>query len=203
VPVVPTVANRNQGTRELLEAAIRTAEARDPVSRHIHIDYGSDVEAALIKIEAVLAADPRLADGHYPAGWLPSSWKWTPMPFTSGTKPSEGVGHGPGGRKPAPTGKTWGRTRRIGAERRYGFLGGTVREVQKEELAKRVVLSEQVDKVLTHQLFGFPIFLFFIWLLFQMTFTLGELPMSWIEAGVGGLKSTVQALLRMVGSGIC
>ncbi len=195
VPVVPTVANRNQGTRELLEAAIRTAEERDPVSRHIHIDYGSDVEAALIKIEAVLAADPRLADGHYPR-WLAT--KLLEMDPDAIHRLEQSPQLGPvmaqvdDSRRTLE--KTWGEDAAVlVAERRYGFLGGTVREVQKEELAKRVVLSEQVDKVLTHQLFGFPIFLFFIWLLFQMTFTLGEMPMSWIEAGVGGLKRALQA----------
>ena len=52
-----------------------------------------------------------------------------------------------------------------------------------------------MDKVLTHQLFGFPIFLFFIWLLFQMTFTFGELPKDWIQAGMDGLKYVFQTWL--------
>ncbi len=197
VPVVPTVANRNQGTRELLEAAIRTAEERDPVSRHIHIDYGHDVEAVLNRIEHVMAVDPGLADGHYPR-WLAT--KLLEMdPDAIGrlerSHQKEAVmAQVEEGRRQLE--KTWGEDAAVlVAERRYGFLGGTVREVQKEELAKRVVMSEQVDKLLTHQLFGFPVFLFFIWLLFQMTFTLGELPKDWIQAGVGGLKHAFQVWL--------
>jgi ferrous iron transport protein B len=194
VPVVPTVANRNQGTRELLEAAIRTAEERDPVSRHIHIDYGKDVEAVLNRIEAFMAADPSLADGHYPR-WLAT--KLLEMDPDAIHRLERSPQHAAvmvrveEGRRQLE--KTWGEDASVlVAERRYGFLGGTIREVQKEELAKRVILSEQVDKVLTHQLFGFPIFLLFIWLLFQMTFTLGELPMTWIEAGVEALKGVFQ-----------
>ena len=197
VPVVPTVANRNQGTQELLDAVLRLAEARDPVARHIHIDYGPDVEAVLGRIEKVLAADPKLADEHYPR-WLATKLleldpdairrlEQSPQRQAVMAQVEEG-------RRQLE--KTWGEDAAVlVAERRYGFLGGTVREVQKEELAKRIILSEQVDKILTHQLFGFPIFLFFMWLLFQMTFTLGELPMSWIEAGVAGLKDASRALL--------
>jgi ferrous iron transport protein B len=197
VPVVPTVANRNQGTRELLEAAIRTAEARDPVSRHIHIDYGPDVETILTRIEQVMAVDPSLADGHYPRWLATKLLEMDPdaMQRLERSHQKEAVmAQMEEGRRQLE--KTWGEDAAVlVAERRYGFLGGTVREVQKEDLAKRVVLSEQVDKVLTHQLFGFPVFLFFIWLLFQMTFTLGELPKDWIQAGMGGLKYAFQVWL--------
>ncbi len=197
VPVVPTVANRNQGTRELLAAVVRTAEARDPVARHIHIDYGPDVEAVLNRIETVLKTDPGHTDEHYPR-WLATKLleldpdalrrlEQSPVRQAVMAQVEEG-------RRQLE--RTWGEDAAVlVAERRYGFLGGTVREVQKEELAKRILLSEQVDKVLTHQLFGFPIFLFFIWLLFQMTFTLGELPMNWIEAAIASLKSGLSGWL--------
>ncbi|HAY20957.1 ferrous iron transport protein B [Desulfobacca acetoxidans] len=200
VPVAPTVANRNQGTKELIEAVIRTAEARDPVSRHIHIDYGSDVEAALIKIEAVLARDPNLAGGHYPRWLATKLLELDPdviRRLEQSPQRSQVIAQVEESRRQLE--KTWGEDASVlVAERRYGFLGGTVREVQRQELARRVVLSEQVDKVLTHQLFGFPFFLFFIWLLFQMTFTLGEQPTEWIQAGVGWLKGVAQAQIADV-----
>lgn len=197
VPVVPTVANRNQGTRELLEAAIRTAEERDPVARHIHIHYGTDVEAALVKIEALLAGEPGLSEGHYPRWLATKLLELDPDAIRRLEKSSQKdrvMAQVEESRRQLE--KTWGEDAAVlVAERRYGFLGGTVREVQREDLNRRVVLSEQVDKVLTHQLFGFPIFLFFIWLLFQMTFTLGELPMNWIETGVASSKDAVQTWL--------
>ena len=39
-----------------------------------------------------------------------------------------------------------------------------------------------IDKVLTNRFIGFPIFLLFIWAMFQLTFTLGAYPMDWIDA---------------------
>jgi len=42
-------------------------------------------------------------------------------------------------------------------------------------------LSEKIDNVLIHPIFGLPIFLFFMWGLFQLTFELGNIPMGWID----------------------
>jgi ferrous iron transport protein B len=80
-------------------------------------------------------------------------------------------------------------------DERYGFIAGIIREVQSATLQQRVDISRNIDLVLTHRLFGFPIFVFFIWAMFQLTFTLGEYPVQWIGAGVDGLSGAVGAAL--------
>ena len=42
-------------------------------------------------------------------------------------------------------------------------------------------LSEKIDNILIHPILGLPIFLFFMWALFQLTFELGHIPMGWID----------------------
>ncbi len=42
-------------------------------------------------------------------------------------------------------------------------------------------MSEKIDNILIHPLFGLPIFLFFMWALFQLTFELGNIPMNFID----------------------
>lgn len=49
-------------------------------------------------------------------------------------------------------------------------------------LKHKETITEKIDRVLIHRLVGLPIFLTFMWLLFQMTFTLGEYPMGAIES---------------------
>jgi len=49
--------------------------------------------------------------------------------------------------------------------------------------------------MLTHRFWGFPIFFFFMWFMFQATFTLGSYPMEWIDAGVGALSSWLQNVM--------
>jgi spore maturation protein SpmB len=83
----------------------------------------------------------------------------------------------------------------IMTDERYGFIAGIMKEVQTTTTRTRVDLSRNIDLVLTNRYLGFPIFLFFIWAMFQTTFTLGAYPMDWIDAGVGGLSHLLATAL--------
>lgn len=81
-------------------------------------------------------------------------------------------------------------------EARYGFISGAVREcVTKKHTTNRVDLSEQIDKILTHQFLAFPVFLFFMWLLFQATFNIGKYPGWILEQLVTFLQNVSTSLL--------
>jgi len=69
------------------------------------------------------------------------------------------------------------------AEEYASFNRGIVAEVLKQEKQEeKKSLTEKIDSVLIHPIFGIPIFLFFMWSLFQITFELGSIPMDWIDA---------------------
>ncbi|MFP4692199.1 MAG: ferrous iron transport protein B, partial [Bacteroidales bacterium] len=70
---------------------------------------------------------------------------------------------------------------------KYGFIAGALKETLKPGEPEKRKASEIIDTFLTHKLFGFPLFLFFMWAMFSLTFFLGSYPMDWIEAGVDGL----------------
>jgi len=63
--------------------------------------------------------------------------------------------------------------------------------VQKE--AK--TMTEKIDNILIHPLFGIPIFLFLMWGLFQLTFVLGAVPMDWIDAFFSWMGDTIGATI--------
>lgn len=78
------------------------------------------------------------------------------------------------------------------ADRRYGFAAGLAREVTRRPArVDRVTESERIDAVLTHRLLGLPIFLFFMYGLFWLTFTLGAPLMDGIDAAFGWLSGVV------------
>ncbi len=52
-------------------------------------------------------------------------------------------------------------------------------------------LTRQIDDILISKYFGIPIFLFFMWGLFQLTFTVGAIPMEWIERVIALFGSVV------------
>ena len=70
----------------------------------------------------------------------------------------------------------------IFAEEYAAFNRGVITEVVKEKKLKVIkkTITERIDNVLIHPFFGIPIFLFFMWTLFQLTFEVGSIPMEWI-----------------------
>ena len=56
-------------------------------------------------------------------------------------------------------------------------------------------ITERLDNILTHRIWGFPIFLAFLWVMFQATFTLGQYPLDWIEAGVDALAGWLNGIM--------
>lgn len=45
-------------------------------------------------------------------------------------------------------------------------------------------LQEQIDKIVLHKFWGYPIFFFILFVIFQATFMIGAYPMEWIENGI-------------------
>ena len=56
-------------------------------------------------------------------------------------------------------------------------------------------LSRKIDTLLIHKLFGLPLFFAIMWLLFQVTFVIGEIPMAWIEEVFGAFADGVKNAL--------
>ncbi len=83
----------------------------------------------------------------------------------------------------------------VTTDERYGFIAGIVKEVVTTSVKERVDLSRDIDLVLTNRFVGFPIFIFFIWAMFQLTFTLGDYPMGWLESGIGWFSSLLAATM--------
>ncbi len=60
-------------------------------------------------------------------------------------------------------------------------------------MAPKQSVSDRIDQVLTNRVFGLPLFFGIMWLLFNMVFTIGEIPQGWIEAGLSSLGELISA----------
>ncbi|HBA54422.1 MAG TPA: ferrous iron transport protein B, partial [Syntrophorhabdus aromaticivorans] len=67
------------------------------------------------------------------------------------------------------------------AAARYGFISGACQEAVRSTIEIRHTVSDRIDSFVTNRLLGIPIFLGLMYLVFSLTFTLGEPPMDWIE----------------------
>lgn len=76
---------------------------------------------------------------------------------------------------------------------KYGFISGALKEtyIQNNKI-KRHTVTSKMDEIVTHKFWGYPVFLLFIFVMFQSTFVLGKFPMNWIENGVNWLSEILQ-----------
>ncbi|WP_457745371.1 ferrous iron transport protein B [Sulfurimonas sp.] len=82
------------------------------------------------------------------------------------------------------------------AEEYAAFNRGIVAEVVKQKkVQEKKTLTEKIDAVLIHPTFGIPIFLFFMWSLFQLTFEIGAVPMEYIDSLFGWFGDTIGATI--------
>ncbi len=72
---------------------------------------------------------------------------------------------------------------------KYGFIHGALQEAGYEEGKKQDTyqLTHLIDSIVTNRYVGFPLFFLLLYAMFQVTFSLGQYPMDWIETGVSAL----------------
>jgi len=189
IPIVPTVASKGKGLKELFNRIIEVYEERDPVVRHIHINYGAEIEQSIRAIQQELRKDEQ-RDKNYSTRFL--AIKLLEEDKTTlhllQNSPRFEIIEKIADRETKRLELMMGdQSETLIADAKYGFIAGALKETYRPAVQVKRDQSMDIDKVLTHKVWGFPVFIFFIWLTFQATFTLGNYPMEWLEAGIGWL----------------
>ncbi|HBX87731.1 MAG TPA: ferrous iron transport protein B [Marinilabiliaceae bacterium] len=196
MPIVPTVGSRGKGLVKLFDKVISVYEDRSPDSRPVRVNLGKTLEAGIQKIEELILEHEELCV-EIPPRYLAIKLLEQDKEYSKLIKKRtyenileqadlqrHKIEHE--NREDIETSFT---------DARYGFIAGALKETYKENPIKRRKTTDAIDNILTHRLFGFPIFFFFMWLMFQATFTLGQYPMDWIESGVGMLSSWLSGVM--------
>ena len=195
VPVVPTVSSRGKGIKELFDKIIEVYEVRDPLVRHIHINYGTEIENSIcaitsrIKIEGNRAFT-NIISARYLAIELLENDKEYSNSITRCINSSEIIEIGR---------KEYNKLEKLFSvpletvvtDLRYGFISGALKETLKISEVERLGETKIIDNYLTNKYLGIPIFIFFMWLTFFTTFKLGGYPKYWMETGFGKLAELI------------
>ena len=64
---------------------------------------------------------------------------------------------------------------------KYGFISGALKETFTDNHLEQAQTTKVLDAIVTHRIWGYPIFFLFMYLMFEGTFVLGEYPMMGIE----------------------
>lgn len=186
-PVVELVARRGSGVDELARAAAALAAERQGRWKPVDISYGPDLDPALTEMTARIMAKSFLSN-RYPARWVALKY------LESDDQIREQ------GRAADPELALWLEARSdevaqhlratlgtypeaIIADFRYGFIASVLKGgvVTRDDLYGRLDASDKLDMLLTHKLLGPVLMLAVLFLVYQITFTLGEYPMVWLQ----------------------
>jgi len=83
----------------------------------------------------------------------------------------------------------------IFADEHFAFAKGAKMEVISVKSMRAKNLTQKIDNLLINKYLGIPLFLFFMWTLFQMTFELGSIPMDYIDAAFSWLGEETKNVL--------
>ena len=199
VPMLPVEGHSGKGIEELLDTIVAIYEKRDNRVRHIHI-YQGVVEESLLALNKEMKEHRE----ELPKCWPP---RYFAMQMLEGDaeicemlaacphysewericeRERKHLKHDLGDDEDIQT---------TMANQKRGFIAGALRETytKGKDLIENISLA--IDHIVTHRFWGYPIFIFVMWLMFYCTFRLGSYPQEWIEHLVTLIGNTLERWL--------
>ncbi|RPH32869.1 MAG: ferrous iron transport protein B [Bacteroidales bacterium] len=197
IPFVPTVSSKGKGITSIFDTVINVYADKDKTIRHIHINYGEYIEQSIWEIQQKVKLNCNIT--------IDYSSRYLSIKLLE----KDRLVH-----KLLSKSDNYDEIKKITEQEikklelifkedsetlitdaKYGFIAGALKETLHEGDHSKHKTTEIVDTLMTHQLFGFPIFIFFMWLTFYTTFTLGSYPMHWIDSGVHQISNLLSNLM--------
>jgi len=200
VPVVPTIARSGKGIEDLMRKAVQLAVG-DNGCFPLKISYGNDIDTALDQMESEINSHHFMTD-MYPARWLALKYMESDEQILAKGQKTE----------PAVSERLQDVVKKVTkhlretldtypealiADQRYGYINAIMKQgvIHHQRGLDRLYTSDKVDKIVTNRLLGPIIMIGVVLLLYNFTFTLSEIPVSWLESLFSWLSKTGSALL--------
>lgn len=199
VPVIPVDAVHGKGKTDLLEAVIALYSGNHPDSRHVHINYGEEVELSIRRVQtAIRIPENAFLTDRFSTRFL--SIQLLNKDEIARSRVNGAMNHDEilkrAEEESARLQKTYGQSiEEVISDAKFSFISGALRETYKAVVRERRKISDRIDAIVMNKVLAFPIFIGLMWLMFASAFKLGEYPMHWIEAGVMHVSSWVERLL--------
>ena len=152
--------------------------------RHIHINHGPELERSIDAVKLVISENENIRHKY--------STRFLSIKLLENDKDLEGMV------KTLPNGDKILEVRNREKQRirevmnedseqaitdaKYGFISGALRETFVDNHQDKERMTRVIDAIVTHRIWGFPIFFLFMFLMFEVTFVLGAYPQDWIES---------------------
>ena len=201
IPVCPTVSRDGEGIDALFDTVIQVYTRSDPsLARHIHINHGAELERSIDRIKLLLQKDEGLRT-HY-------STRYLAIKYLENDSDVERILRARPGFEEVEKARDEEQERiqdilRCSTESaivdaKYAFIQGALAETYKGHLEDkpRKTVTDKIDSFVTNKWMAFPIFILFLYIIFQATFSLGNYPMEWIDFLVEKFGAGVGALMK-------
>ena len=183
VPVLTAIASKGVGIAELKDALYRAAEHREEIRpREGLVKYEHALERAVRQLTEAIEQLPDL-EGYRP--------RWLAVKLLEGDKHAERVisAHPQGAEVLALREKLKARLKHTYddeidiafADGRYAFVRGLSRHVLTMPHRPPTTLSDRIDRIVTNRVLGIPLFLFLMYIVFNLVQTVSAPFMDWID----------------------
>lgn len=192
-PIVPTVSSKGAGIEDVMKNIVDVYENMEQNTKHIHINYGADIEKSIEILKEIIKQDT-VIDSEYPARYI--AIKLLENDQATLKSVDQHVKIGELKKAAAEQREILEKSYREDAATvisgaKYGFVRGALAETYTVGRDRSKQKAYTIDNILTHKWLGFPILIFFLWFMFQMTFTLGAYPQVWLEMFFGWLGDVI------------
>ena len=178
-----SLEDRKNHEEEHLEDYVREHKRTGRVFRHIHINHGPDLEKAIEAVKEEVSKNEFIR--------LKYSTRFLSIKLLENDPDIESFV------RTLPNAEEILRIRDKMAKRvqdtmnedcesaitdaKYGFISGALKETFTDNHLEQAQTTKVLDSIVTHRIWGYPIFFLFMYLMFEGTFVLGEYPMMGIE----------------------
>ena len=193
-PVVEINAKTGDGFEELLNTVEKAS--KNPIDSSAKLSYGNELKEHLTDLQALIEKDSNLLD-------VPSVWTAIKL-LEKDSIVIDKVQKSPQSSTiMAEVDKVSGHLHTIyneGAEEvvanaRYAFIGGLMAEAVKRPAVEKETTTDKIDKIVTNRLLAPFIFIIIMWVMFQLTFTIGAPFQDMIDEAFGMLAEFVAAYI--------
>lgn len=178
-----------------LEDFAHGTRPRRNIFRHIHVNHGKYIEQAIDDIRETLRDNEQL-NSKYSTRYLAIKLLENDANITALTRMlpnAQAVSSAVARGEQLIKEETKEDCETAIMDAKYGFIHGALQEAGFAEGKKQDTYQTThfLDAIITHKYLGFPLFFLFLYIMFQATFSIGQYPMDWIDAGVAALGDWV------------
>jgi len=179
---------------EHMDDYVAPDNSRQKIYRHIHINHGPDIEKGIEYVKAEISKNEEIRHLY--------STRYLSIKLLENDKSVEKVIHTlPNSVEIFAAKEKAARKIQVAMNEdsesaitnaKYGFITGALKETFIDNHLEKDQMTKVLDTIVTHKIWGYPIFFLFMWIMFQGTFSIGAYPMAGLEWLVDVLRHFVE-----------